>query len=455
MASYWLSYRIGDLDPTGYHVANIVLHFLTAVLVTLVCARLLLWAGVGRTRRAVAAVVGGALFLLHPLQTESVAYISSRSETLSVALYCAAYVVFLYRPPGPVGLWRGAAIGAFTAVALVTKEHTLTLPLLLVLTDLFWNPKKLRENIGMYSFMLVIGVAGGIYIAWILVNSLSAGFALAGLSPLTYFLTQCRVIWLYIGLFFYPVGQNIDTDFAVSHGLFDHATIFGLIGLLAAVGLAVRFRNRWPLASFGVLAFILLIAPTSSIIPITDVVAERRMYLPFIGLVLVCLEPLRRLAVAHAILLAVPLITISGWLTYQRNSLWGSPVALWADATTKSPRKVRPRFQLGYYYYYVGDCELAAQNFEIAAGLEKPTAALLANWGASLTCARRPKRAVEVLTDAAALTPNFEIVHLYLGDAYSSLGDVANAVEQYKRALSINPSSVPAQEALNKLEIGH
>lgn len=118
----------------------------------------------------------------------------------------------------------------------------------------------------------------------------------------------------------------------------------------------------------------------------------------------------------------------------------------------KSPKKVRPRFQMGYYYYNLGDCEIASQNFSIAAELGPPSAALLVNWGASQICAGRPKQALRILEDAAKLVPNFDLVHVYRGDAYVKLGDGVHAAEAYQRALAINPGSTLAKESLRRIE---
>src|SRR6266436_2148100 len=82
--SFWINYRLAETDPNWYHITNVLLHFLTSCLIALIAARLLEWAGVAGRRRALLAAFAGALFLLHPAQTESVAYVASRSEALSV-----------------------------------------------------------------------------------------------------------------------------------------------------------------------------------------------------------------------------------------------------------------------------------------------------------------------------------------------------------------------------------
>jgi hypothetical protein len=97
--------------------------------------------------------------------------------------------------------------------------------------------------------------------------------------------------------------------------------------------------------------FLLLLAPTSSVIPILDVFAEHRLYLPFLGLTLVAIEILRRLSVSQATWISLAILAVCSVLTFQRNQLWSDPLLLWADAAAKSPRKARPSFQLAHAYF--------------------------------------------------------------------------------------------------------
>src|SRR5260370_1233316 len=146
-------------------------------------------------------------------------------------------------------------------------------------------------------------------------------------------------------MFVLPYGQNVDPDVPLSPGPLDHGAIIGLVALVAAVAAAWTYRKRWPLASFGVLVFLLLLAPTSSLVPIRDVLAERRLYLPFLGLVLVCLEFLRRLELKPMLAASAAVLALAMALTWQRAAVWGSPLALWQDAAAQSPQHHRPQLQ--------------------------------------------------------------------------------------------------------------
>jgi tetratricopeptide (TPR) repeat protein len=485
MFSFWVDYQLGAADPHGYHTTNVLLHFVVSVLVMFIAARLLEWAGVqGRMRQALA-IFSGALFLLHPLQTESVAYVASRSEVLSVLFYYAAFAVFIYSNRDSMSVVRAVAIVALFGAAAASKEHTLTLPALIVLTDFFWHRGGWRKNRALYALLALACAAGGVVVWKVLSAANTAGFGMADLSPAAYFFTQCRVIWIYIRMFFLPFGQNVDPDIPVSHGLLDYGAILGLAALIAAAAAAWIYRKRWPLAAFGVFVFLLLIAPTSSVIPIRDVLAERRVYLPFIGLILIALEVLRRLQWSQAIGVCAAVLLVSTVLTNQRSEVWSTPMTLWQDSVSKAPRKMRPRFHLAFTEYQMGDCAKAAQDFQAASRLDSPDYRLLVDWANALDCAGRedeaaaefnaatglapqlaeawvglsavygkqnkPDEALKALDRAEAIDPRIAQIYVNRGGVYQILGNNDAAINQYRRALAIDPSNSVAREALRRL----
>jgi protein O-mannosyl-transferase len=485
MFSYWVNYQMGSSDPHVYHTTNVLLHFIVSALVMLIVARLVECAGVAGRMRTALAVFSGAIFLLHPLQTESVAYIASRSEVLSVLFYYAAFAVFIYSNQESMTWFRAISVVALFGAAAATKEHTLTLPVLILLTDFYWSRGGLRRNGALYA-LLALTCAGGAVIVWrVLLGANTAGFKMRDLSPASYFFTQCRVIWIYVRMFFVPFGQNIDPDIPISRGVFDHGAIFGLAALAAAVAAAWIYRKRWPLASFGVFVFLLLIAPVSSVVPIRDVLAERRVYLPFLGLILIVLEPLRRLQFPQAVGTCAAALLASTLLTYQRSEIWSSPLTLWQDSVAKSPGKMRPRFQLAFAQYQMGDCAVAAGNFEKASHLETPDDRLFVDWANALDCAGREDdaateftralqlnagsseayvglgavygkqhkldEALNVLAKAEALDPGIAQIYLNRGGVYELLGNNGAAINEYQRALTLEPSNRFAREALRRL----
>lgn len=485
MFSYWVNYQTAGAEPFPYHATNVFLHLLGSVVTGAVALRLLDWSGVPERLRVALAVFAGGLFLLHPIQTESVAYVASRSEVLSALLYYSAFALFLYRPDDQrMTLLRALAIAVLFGAAASTKEHTLTLPAFIILTDFFWSRGGLRKNGVLYGLLAVGAIGGGLLVWQVLKAADTAGFNVQGVSPAAYFFTQCRVLWQYIRLFFLPFRQNLDPDIALSQSLFDHGAIVGLLAIAGLVAAAWIYRKRFPLAAFGILMFLLLIAPTSSIVPIRDVLAERRIYLPFLGLTLVCLEFLRRLNIAQLTTTGAVVLLICTALTYQRSRVWSSSIALWEDTVAKSPQKWRPRFQLAHAFYEEGQCPQAVQNYEQASKLGPTDVPLLVDWALALECTNRWTEAIQKLEQASTLEPtahvfsqigmvyakhqkysealaallkaekadpSFEMTYVYRGNIYEVGGDRAAAAREYQRALQINSGNQPAREALGRV----
>jgi tetratricopeptide (TPR) repeat protein len=318
----------------------------------------------------------------------------------------------------------------------------------------------------------------------VLTHTATAGFSIGEFTPLTYFYTQCRVVWTYVRLFFLPFGQNLDPDVATSHTILEHGAIFGLLAIVAVIAAAWVFRKRWPLASFGAILFVILLAPTSSFVPILDPAAERRLYLPFLGLVMIVLEVLRHLKVQQIVWIGAAVCLLFSILSYQRNELWGDPIALWADTAAKSPHKQRPHFQLAYAYYEAGNCAQSASSYEAASKLGIPRFDLLMDWAVSADCAGDEHKALEVLRQAVLYEngahvhatlgmvyaklgqnqealkelaiaeradPGFEMTYVYRGGINELAGDRVAAAREYRHALAINPRNSAASEALARV----
>lgn len=490
MFTFWLNSRAAGTEPFLYHLFNLLLHLATSLLVFFIARRILGWAGLDGRRREWLSVFAGSVFLLHPVQTEAVSYVASRSESLSALFFYGAFAVFLYRR-SPAVSWRTAlAVLVLYAAAASTKEHTFVLPALLLLTDYFWNPgfswQGIKRNWRLYASLAAAGAAGLVAVADLLKGSPSAGFGLREFTWYQYFFTQGRALWVYLRLFVLPYGQNVDYYFPISRTVFDHGAIVGLAGLLVLLGGAIYFRKRYPLACYGMLAALILFAPTSSVVPILDPLAERRLYLPMIGLVLVAAEALRRLPAKPAVMAgtAAVVLAILALLCYQRNQAWASDVALWEDSVAKSPRNPRAHFQLGVSYYQRQRCGPAARQYEAATSLATPDYRLLMDWALAEDCLNQPGLALEKLRQAAAiretpdiyatmglvqgkrgntaealaalqkslqLDPRFDPAYFYRGNVYAAAGDAAKAAADYRRAVEINPDNELARRGLARV----
>jgi tetratricopeptide (TPR) repeat protein len=243
------------------------------------------------------------------------------------------------------------------------------------------------------------------------------------------------------------------------------------------------YRRRYPLASYGILGYLLLLAPTSSVVPIQDVLVEHRVYLPFICLLLITVEFLRRWKIDRGPMIAAlgAILIVTAALSYQRNTLWGNPLSLWQDAVDKSPNKSRPHFQLAYAQVQAGQCQTALQNYERVAKLSPLDNTLLIDWALAEDCALKTDAAIARLKQVALMSPSahvysligmmygkqgkvpesldalaigekldprFEMIYVYRGNDYITTGNFSGAAEEFKRALSINPLNQVAKNGL-------
>jgi protein O-mannosyl-transferase len=488
MFTFWLNFQQSGAESTfGYHVANLLLHFLNTVLIFLAVRKILSWASLEQPQARILSFFAAGLFLLHPAQTESVSYIASRSETLSVFFVLAAFVVFLYRQTAALSVPRILCILVLFAAAGFSKEHTAVLPALFILTDYYWNfefsPSPIWRNWKLYLPIAIgVGIAA-VRILAILRGNPTAGFQMRDLTWAEYFFTECRVIWDYVRLFLVPFGQNLDPDVDISRNIMAHGAVFALAGLLIVTVLAWIYRRRFPLASYGWFVWLILLAPTSSLVPIRDPMAERRMYLPFIGLLFITLEFLRRWKVSRNALVGTLAVVLAaeGALTYQRNLLWGNAVDIWKDTVSKSPAKYRPNFQLARVEYDAGACSDAVEQYQKASTFGPPKEDLLLDWALAYDCAGNPREAIAKLQESATLRPSahvysqigmefgkmgkypealaalqmaqdldpgFAMTYDYLGNVHALLGNQAQALADYQHVLALDPTNQPAREAL-------
>jgi tetratricopeptide (TPR) repeat protein len=491
--TYWMNSRISGDDPYSFHVFNVIFHLIATGFIFLIVRRFVewTWPASSATRRNLLSGFAAAVFLLHPVQTEAVAYLAGRSDSLSVMLLLGAFAAFLYRPRREISWPIVIAVLALFGAAVLSKQHTIALPVLLLLTDYWWNPgfswKGARGNWRLYGLMAAgAAVAASLY--WqLLRNSPSAGFSLKSVTWYQYFFTQCRALFVYIGQFILPIHLDADWDFPFSRTIFDHGAIFGLIALIVFVALAWRYRRRFPLATYGFLAYLILMAPTSSILPIADPITDRRLYLSMISLLLIVVEILGRVRVQPKTLAAVCAVVLLALAAATRvhAAIWSDPVKLWQDTAEKSPNKRRVRFQLAMSYYDAGQCAFAIPEFEKTAQLERPNYDLLVDWALAYDCANQPDQAIAKLRQAAMqdasahvysqigmiyakqsrwnesldalamaqkLDPNFMATYYYRAGVHLAQNEVVEAIANYRKALQLDPTYKPALEGLATAE---
>jgi tetratricopeptide (TPR) repeat protein len=409
---------------------------------------------------------------------------------LSVMFVFAAFAVFLYRREQRVGWTTALAVLVLFMTSLLSKQQTIALPALLLLTDFWWNPgfsvKGIRENWKLYAPLALGALAGVAYFWRLLTTATTAGFGMKGLTWYEYFFTECRAIFVYLREFILPFGLTADWDFPISKNILDRGAVFGLAALLALAAAAWHYRRRYPLATFGFFAFLVMMAPTSSILPIRDPVAERRLYFGILGLILTTAALLSRVRLPRATLAAAlgAVLLIFAVATRSRAEVWSDAVTLWQDTVEKSPDKSRTHFQLGSAYADAGQCEQAAAEYAKTAQFpptDYPRYNLLVDWGLALECAGQPQQALAKLREAASIDatahvytqiakvygehsqwneamdalataekidPKFPSTYAYRGIIFAGTNRFADAVKEFQHALALDPTLEPARQGL-------
>jgi tetratricopeptide (TPR) repeat protein len=486
MSLTW-DYMLFGGDPFPYHLINLLYHVASGLLTFYIVRKCL--ALTGRTGSAAGwtAFLCAALFLLHPVQTEAVAYIASRSEAMSVFFALAAIAVFLRFSDNPIGWGPSALVLLLLLLGLAVKEHIAAAAAAPFLLDLFLRPgprlHAVRRNWRLYIPLVLGGAAAVLQVYLRVRTSLSAGFGIQDVQWYQYLFTQFHVVWQYIRLFVLPVGQNLDWNYPFSRSFAELPVIAGFAGLAALLAAAWRFRSRYLLACLGLILFLVLLAPTSSIVPIADALAERRLYLPFIGLLLIVADFLSRVppkpasaAASGAVLIACLLLTMN------RAGLYTSPQAMWEDSVARNPRNARAHFHLAYAHYERGRCQEASTIYQRAFALTPRDYQLLIDWSLALDCANRTEEALQRAIEATQVEPrnfhgwatvgmmnaklkrydaaldalnrsiarrgDYDMARVYRGNVYVFMSRPAEAIQDFEFALRLNPNNAGARQGL-------
>jgi protein O-mannosyl-transferase len=291
--SLLFNYQLSGMNVVGWHIFNIGFHIANSIFVYLFILWTLnlpsLYARYGGVRAKRMALFGSLLFALHPIQTESVTYIISRTELLATFFYLATFLFFI---KGVKSRKFSHYIGCFfmSLLAMGSKEWAVTLPAMLFLYDfLFIAEGKIQTVLTRSMVYILVALPWG-YVAYNLTSSKlsGAGFGISGqngITPWTYWLTSLNVMWTYIRLLILPINQNLDYSYHHAMTLFEFPTLLSFLGHICVVVASIWFyvKRKWTLLPFGAAWFYITLSPTQSFVPILDVIFEHRLYLPSIG----------------------------------------------------------------------------------------------------------------------------------------------------------------------------
>lgn len=440
--TFAVNHAIGGLEVSGYHLVNLLIH---------AAAALVLWGLLRRTPPVGGgglALVVAMLWALHPLQTAAVTYVVQRAESLA-GLWALLTLYGFVR--GAAGARRGwfvlAVISALLGVG--TKETVAVVPLLVLLYDRAFLAGSIRAAWQARKY-----VHAALFATWLPLAVLvwtnhgrggSAGTGVIGAG--TYFLTQCEALVHYLRLVVWPTGQVFDYGMVVAGGFVDVAPQLLLLLVLVAGSLWLLGRNH-P-AGFAGACFFLLLAPSSSFVPVaTQTMAEHRMYLalamPLALTVVAVAAALRRVAATRRWTGAIAVVAVValGALTMARNQVYASELALWSDTVTQRPQNPRAQYNLGLALAQAGRTADAAGAFRRALALNPQHAYAHFELGKAALLAGRWSAAAEAFAAALAADPNFVDARVNLARVLVRLNRSDQAIAHYRQALAGEPGAV-------------
>lgn len=449
-----VNYRISGESTWSYHVFNFGVHVGAGLTLLGVLRRTL-------ARPVLADVLGesaGALawaaaliWTVHPLQTESVTYITTRTESMAGLFYLlTVYASIRSLDSARRRGWMVLAVAACIS-GVLSKENAVSAPLFVALYDRIlvfpdwraaWRARS-RLYLGLATSWLVLGA--------LLVTGSFLRLAKAGTSEVTavtYALTQLGVIMHYLRLSIWPAPLVVDYfDWPIARSL---AAVWpqalAVASLLGATLWALRRTRPAGLAGAW---FFLILAPSSSVVPLsTEIVAERRMYLPVAAVVTLVLVAAFRVLSRHGGVFAERAVVggalaaagVLGVCTHRQNRVYASEVSFWRDQVEKRPTNARALSALGRSYQVAGQPEAALRYFDECLRIRPDYGLAWYGRGLALRDMGDARSALESLRRAAALEPSRPPFRYALGVALLNASDAAGAEQELREALRLRPT---------------
>ena len=461
--SYAFDRVLWGMQPFGFHLSNVILHALVVALlyalssVALADARARIGPpnGAGEeSRDRWWAFTAAALFAVHPLMSEAVGYVSGRSEVLCAVFFVGALLVSRVALLHGGIAWAGVAM--LWLLALLSKEVALVFPLVMLAYDWLLLPDSVSNRSArvfrLYLPCVVLLIVAGAY------RLSRASGPMSTDAPLLNLWTQSIVIWRYIALAVAPVDQSIMHSVHRVTSLVDVKALVAVLALVMVIVTATLVRHTRPLASFGLLWFLVAIAPSSSVVALREGMAEHRVYLAsaglFIALAAIVSEAFSRARArpgfGYSVALTAGLAVLGVW-TVGRNEVWGDPARLWGEATVHAAGMWEPHYALADVLRESGDCQSAIREYQTVVKLRPLHRDAFTNLGICLARAGRWDEAEAALRRALEIDPGFARGHTNLGALALTMGDEEGAREAYRRAIQVEPGNVLARMQLARL----
>ena len=445
--SLGVNYAISGTAVWSYHLVNLLIHVAAGVILFGVVRRTLLQPGLAPRFGAHAfelALLAAALWTVHPLQTESVTYISQRAEALLGLLYLLTLWCFIRAvEPGAAGRWAWWAAVA-CLLGMLTKEVMVSAPVFVALYDRAFVAGSWREVWARHRKLLLALASTWLLLAWVVLHEgsargASAGFGL-GVSWWTYLLTQCEAILLYLKLSFWPHPLVLDYGIGLVRGVTE-VWWQGLVLLALLVGAIWALVWKPAVGCLGAWFFMIL-APSSSVVPLVgQTMAEHRMYLPLAAVMVGAVALTYRILGPKSMAVLAALAVALAATTVRRNQDYASTISICEDTVAKRPDNARAMALLADYDRRAGQLDDARRWLERSLELQPGVAAVLNNLGYIWQELGEPGKAVACFQEALARKPGDVTTLNNLGNALVISGRAPEGIAQLEAALARTPES--------------
>ncbi len=456
-----LNAHLDSFRPFGYHIFNLAFHILNALLLFFVLEKSFRRFGMetmgwGNKRVRNISFFAAVFFLSHPLQTESVIYIISRSEVIASTFYLAGFLLFqkLLERPSTSALQYGFYFLAIFLIALAgfsVKQIVATLPAIMVLYYLCSCPEQSPALKFLKKWKwLVAGILAGV--AGVLFYKLltDEAFLIGPSRPeemvgrANYMLSQPGVIlFYYLKLLLFPMNLNIDPDIEVVTRLLSWNFLApALCIILLLLGSLKIFKTRF--IFFFLCWFFIILSPSSSIVTLHDLAAEHRTYLASAGIFILFTCGVSEVGAGWRKAQPLKIILIFcvfalGIMTLKRNTVWQSELSLWQDTYQKSPHKLRPLINLARAHSLEGNTEKAIQYYQESLVRGPGVFATNYNLGDLYLAKGLVTDALRHFQLASRIEPEIFESFAKLGEIYLSQKKFKLADSYFKRAVELNP----------------
>jgi tetratricopeptide (TPR) repeat protein len=443
--SLWINYHLGGLDPLGYHVVNVLLHALNSLFVWRLLERL----------KVPGAWFACLLFLLHPVNVESVAWITERKNVLSGFFYLSAFLSYLRFKEEKTGLghWYFISLVLFLG-AILSKTVTGTFPAAVLLV-LWWKEARFpwKDLARLVPFFALTAVLGAITMAFESGHITSIATNEWGFTLADRFLIAGRALWFYLGKLLWPHPSTL--MFIYPRWTIDPLALwqwFFPLSFAFLLALSWIFRSRWGRGLFtGLALFFVTLFPAlgfRDFFPMRfSFVADHFQYLATIGPIACAVATAQTALGKHPQarkVLGIVLLLILGAFSWKQCGIYRNLETLWRDTLSKNPGAWMAHNNLGVELLQAQKLEEATKHFKEGIRLKPDFADPYNNLGGLLAAQGQPKEAISFYEKAILFQPNDASFKVNYGLTLSELGRVDEAILSYLKAIKINPSNVDA-----------